>query len=871
MNRSRPAFLDQEPPPGYIAGVGRGATGFATRSDLGVTNSRKPNRTRDGSSDFLAAEATKDAAEDEIEAENIYSMVEERLASKKKAATGSKQEASQSAVGDQFVDLKRHLATLTDNDWLNIPEAGDSTRKNKRQRLEAQQQRKTYAAPDSLLSGRGVNLMKLTEERERLLGHQLDTEFDQTLNKQQREVDDYLQQLNSEPISVTPSMDVDAQDLPKMRAILASYRKTDPTKPYSWIASARLEERARRFQVAKAIIDEGCQQCPKEEDVWLENIRLNQSDLAYCKDLVAQAVQFNVRSERLWLKAVELEQEQFNKARVVRKALQQVPKSETFWKMAVQLESNRNAALRVLEKATDLVPTSISLWTALIKLQDLAHKRETLDKARKAVSDNEALWIITAEIEEESGTADKAQLVKLLREGIELLRKGDKCLTLEEWMVHCKNIEAERSYPLTISALLEVVLAEQSADSADLLATIDGLGDDAFYTKKEAIAYLLSKEPSRLSIWTAFINLGRKTGKMKEIYDACDRLLFEQNIIKERPVLLLIYVKEIWKRLNDVHGANKVLERGLKILPSYLDFWLAKIKLQIAMSKNQEAERTFILAINTLGIDSTTNLERLWYKYASFLRFLGKNKQAVEILNDAIAKYPACEKLRLQLSQVYVEMSLLSEAREVLTIASKEFPSRPKFWVQLAKLDEQQFQKTTSARSDLDLGLLKNPGSWEIYVARAQMEVRVGNKNHAILVVQEGLRKCPENPNLWCLNIQLVEKKSLRKTMFQQALKSTNNNGLVLTEIGKSFYKEGQIEKALRWFQHATETHPKSGDAWAWYYKLLKQTDKDTAEVEALVEEHEPKYGDLWISVSKDVKTQYKSPSDILKLCNTFI
>lgn len=31
----RKAFMDATPPPGYVAGLGRGATGFTTRSDIG--------------------------------------------------------------------------------------------------------------------------------------------------------------------------------------------------------------------------------------------------------------------------------------------------------------------------------------------------------------------------------------------------------------------------------------------------------------------------------------------------------------------------------------------------------------------------------------------------------------------------------------------------------------------------------------------------------------------------------------------------------------------------------------------------------------------------------------------------------------------
>eukprot|EP00731_Ephydatia_muelleri_P010089 Em0005g675a len=35
VNRDRKAFIGQLAPPGYVPGLGRGATGFTTRSDIG--------------------------------------------------------------------------------------------------------------------------------------------------------------------------------------------------------------------------------------------------------------------------------------------------------------------------------------------------------------------------------------------------------------------------------------------------------------------------------------------------------------------------------------------------------------------------------------------------------------------------------------------------------------------------------------------------------------------------------------------------------------------------------------------------------------------------------------------------------------------
>ena len=47
--------------------------------------------------------------------------------------------------------------------------------------------------------------------------------------------------------------------------------RSDPKHPLpGWIAAAALEEHAGRMVAARKIIKQGCEQCPKSEDVWLE-------------------------------------------------------------------------------------------------------------------------------------------------------------------------------------------------------------------------------------------------------------------------------------------------------------------------------------------------------------------------------------------------------------------------------------------------------------------------------------------------------------------------------------------------------------------------------------------------------------------------
>ena len=84
--------------------------------------------------------------EDDEEADRIYNEIEKTTIQKRKSPNNKNDRAKLTVTttndnsSTQFSDLKRQLANLTEDDWLNLPEPGDMTRKNKRTRLLEQQQ-----------------------------------------------------------------------------------------------------------------------------------------------------------------------------------------------------------------------------------------------------------------------------------------------------------------------------------------------------------------------------------------------------------------------------------------------------------------------------------------------------------------------------------------------------------------------------------------------------------------------------------------------------------------------------------------------------------------------------------------------------------
>jgi len=59
----------------------------------------------------------------------------------------AKHRAERPKIQQQFADLKRGLSSVTDEEWENIPEVGNLTRKKRRR------EERTYVVPDSVLVG----------------------------------------------------------------------------------------------------------------------------------------------------------------------------------------------------------------------------------------------------------------------------------------------------------------------------------------------------------------------------------------------------------------------------------------------------------------------------------------------------------------------------------------------------------------------------------------------------------------------------------------------------------------------------------------------------------------------------------------------
>uniref|UniRef100_A0ABM0MDE1 Pre-mRNA-processing factor 6 n=1 Tax=Saccoglossus kowalevskii TaxID=10224 RepID=A0ABM0MDE1_SACKO len=335
VNKNKKNFIGVPAPLGYVPGLGRGATGFTTRSDIGpardandISDDRHPAPKKKKQDEEDEEEDLNDSNYDEFhgyagslfasgpyekddeEADEIYEAIEKRMDEKRKERREKRlreelerYRQERPKIQQQFSDLKRQLADVSEDEWSSIPEVGDA--RNKKQRNPRHD--RLTPVPDSLLAKAALSgeSVKSLDPRQKVS----DSVSGQTVVDPKG----YLTDLQS----MIPQIGGDIADIKKARLLLKSVRETNPNHPPAWVASARLEEVTGKLQAARNIIMDACEKCPKSEDLWLEAARLQPGDAA--KAVIAQAARQLPQSVRIWIRASDLESETKAKKRVLRK------------------------------------------------------------------------------------------------------------------------------------------------------------------------------------------------------------------------------------------------------------------------------------------------------------------------------------------------------------------------------------------------------------------------------------------------------------------------------------------------------------------------------------------------------------------------
>ncbi|KAJ2685762.1 U4/U6 x U5 tri-snRNP complex subunit Prp1 [Coemansia spiralis] len=882
-------FLGKPAPPGYVAGLGRGATGFTTRSDIGPAresaSTTSTSKAEDQGERFKDAENEEGlfsglpyGADDE-EADQVWTQIDAKMAQRRngKRKDESMAKSDQPAIEEHLRGAKRQLQTLTADEWASIPDVAqlaETAARAKRRRIAADPRRgnnpgeRMVQVPDSamvgVLTGGGMDesisasvddgaatdLRALGQARDAVLRMKLD-EAGQATSLKSTDAAGYLTSLSSEAA-------LGIGDLARARKLLKSVTLASPTHAAGWIAAARLEEAAKKPAQARAIIDEACERCPRSEDVWLEAARLHPKGAA-ARSVLSRAVRALPQAVRVWVAAADAETSDAGRRRVLRRALEHVPGSVALWKAAVGAEPDAADARVLLAHAVETVPHSVDLWLALARLEPYATAQRVLNRARRAVPTSADVWIAAARLEEQCGSGDVALI---LRKAAASLRANGAEPTRDAWLALAQQAAAD-GLPATCRAIVAASsdagfdADDTAADRAAAYAAEAARLAVSCYEAARAL-YALAAEaaPGSVDVWMQAAALeraahGPSSARVAEVL--------------ERAVQRLPQAEALWLQLADAGpGADwgrGVLERAFAANPQSEAIVLAAVALEAGAGQSARAVALLERAVQAGGS------ARVWLKAAALHRRLGNAGAALDAARSGREKFPASShKLWLLEAQLQGDAAT---ARQTLAQALAAAPRlSPELWLAAAALDARA--SVPRARAVLERARVHIPRSPALWLAAVRLEANESVPAARALLAR-ALQECPRAGCLWAESVLMAERPQ-RKAASVDALKNAGaQDPLVCVVVARLFAAERRPDKARAWFGRATAADPDCGDAWAWWLRFESSLDEDgkkerVESLEAACEKASPRHGQVWPTVAKSPDNDGLSTTRILHL-----
>jgi len=255
----------------------------------------------------------------------------------------------------------------------------------------------------------------------------------------------------------------------------------------------------------------------------------------------------------------------------------------------------------------------------------------------------------------------------------------------------------------------------------------------------------------------------------------------------------------------------------------------------------------------------------MWMKSSLLERETGNRNEERKLLDEALKKYDAFDKLWLMRGQLEYTTKSKTDAISIYLQGLQHCPHSVPLWLSTSRLEE-EVNGNSKARAILEKSRLKNPKNPDLWLESIRVEIRAGNKKVAQNLLAKGLQECPSSGKLWAEAIEM-EVKPQKKARSVDALKRCDTDPFVVLAVAKLFWDDRKIEKARTWFNRTVSLDPDLGDAWSFWYKFELQHGNEEQQ-ELIVKKcslAEPHHGDYWIKISKKDENSKLKYDQILK------
>jgi len=866
-------------PTNYVAGIGRGAMGFTTRSDIGPARatpapfvdpqfgqapagyvagrgrgmgelarsqgeSSAPPADPDrgdysesnydefsGYSERLFSAGTYE--EDDMEADNIYDAVDSLMDNRRKRSREKqmlleqqKAKSQRPRIADQFADLKRELSKVTAEEWDAIPEVGDHS-------LKLKQNRKKDAfmpVPDSLIANTAA-----------LRGGELGRTADPMLDGNKSVINGMHSTVAGLAEARGSAL---SSKLDKMSDSVSGQTVVDPKGYLTSLNSLKITSEAEIGDIKKArvLLQSVTSTNPKHGPGWIAAARVEEyaSKMQQARKIILQGCEQCPESEDVWLEAARLHPLDTSKA-ILANAVIHIPTSVKIWLKAADLETQESRKKAVLRRSLEVIPNSVQLWKAAIDLENVADARIMLARAVECVPDSVEMWLALAKLE----THENAR--KVLNEAREAIPTERAT-----WITAAKLEEAHGNGHL-VARIIEKMVA--SLAQYQVVIKRDEWIQEAIDAERSN-APLTCQAVIRNTIHVGVEAEDRKNTWM----DDADTCLSNEPpcVITSRAILsyaleIFPYKKSLWQQaamLEKQHGNKEDLEsllkKGVQHCPQAEILWLMAAKekwlsnnipdaraiLLEAFNANPKSEQIWLAAVkleweNNEFLRAKLLLskarerapsERIWLKSALLEQETKEYSNVLKLLDEGISLYPTYAKFYMMAGQTAeAHFKDVLKARNYFMQGIKACPSSIPLWLLLLRLEE-KVKGILKARPTGELARMKLPANDLIWLECIRLERRGGNEKLAENLMSKALQECPKSGNLWSEILLTSPKVQLKSKSIDALKKCGDEDPLLILTIARLFEKSTRFRKAKKWYERAIGLNPRLGDAWVYYY-----------------------------------------------------
>ena len=533
---------------------------------------------------------------------------------------------------------------------------------------------------------------------------------------------------------------------------------------------------------------------PKHGPGWIAAARVEEyaGKLVQARKIIRQGCDSCPDNEDVWLEAARLHSKE-NAKPILANAVRHVPNSVKVWIAASDLEEEDAKKKIVLRRALESIPNSVKLWRTLIELENVSDARIMLARAVECIPTATEFWLALARLE----SYDNARKV---------LNQAREAIPTEPaiWITAAKLEEAHGNVAV-VDRIIEKTLVSLSQYQVVI---------NREFWLKEAEACEAAGSPLTCgAIVRSVLHIGVDEEDRKRVWmddaEAC-----------------------LQKHPPSVVTAKAIYQHALSIYPTKKTIWMAAAALEKEHGTRESLEKLLGEAVK-----SCPTSEVLWLMAAKEKWLAGDVQGARTFLVEAFEKNSSSEQIWLAAVKLEWENDEIQRARLLLSKARMRAPTE-RVWLKSALL-EREVRDATAVLALLDEAIVLYPSFAKYYMMAGQTCIDLlSDQSRARVYYHNGLKNCPSSVPLWIMLAKLEEETKgiikARSVIETARLKVPRNDELWLQSVRFERRIPGNEKLADALMARALQECPDSGLLWSEELAYCSKPQRKSKSIDAL-------------------------------------